>query len=81
MVGATLRSRHYMIHREIAEREVDPASAAVSFLLAIENVTMRSVRRWLALVGTAGNVGSSDDLAEDAVLILEPPINECHGQR
>ena len=62
VIGPSLRSRHDVIHRQISEREMNPASVAVSLLLAVHyDVTVRSVGRGLALVGRVWDVCPVDD--------------------
>ena len=72
MIGPAFRPGHDVIHRQAAEREGDPASVAVSFLLTVEHVPVRPIRRGLALIGPSRDVGACDDLAEKPMPAFDP---------
>ena len=60
---------------------MNPASVAVSLLLAVQDVPVRPVWCRLALIGPVRDVGPSDHLSEDAVLIAEPLVHQFDGER
>ena len=56
MIRAAPAFRHYMVHREVAEREVDLASVANSLLQSVERMLVRAVVRQRAQVRSLRNI-------------------------
>ena len=73
-----------MVYLKYLEREVHPATYAVSLLLSKEDVLVLAIGLGLLYVGPLGNVGPGGDIAvvkQTAHGLLEPDFDQFHGLR
>ena len=81
MVRPTLRLRHDVIHRQVAERKVVLAARAMAFLSAVERVPVRLVGWKLADVRALRDVLSMVDLVEELAAFPQSLLDELGRER
>ena len=78
MVEPAARARDDVVDLQVAQLEVLAASGAVPALLAVEVRLVGLGRRQCPDVVAPGQVGPVDDVLEEALIVLDPPLHQLH---